>query len=126
MDPSMEKFTKGLRVFGMTPMEKKIALQILESRILFTLIDNTKGVRTITRATIQNESVEKRLEMISILADKIFAIHQTPGKYTAEVGAFKWEKMVEPMLKSAVLEVYGPFMHKVGVSLENIKVKGQP
>ena len=120
-----EPFSARLRVNSMTPMEKNLALQILEARILTMLVENDKGVATVTRAIIQNESVDKRLDLITKLADKIFAIHQTPGKHDAKKGSFAWEKKIVPMLSAAFQEVYGALLTGVDIKPAEVKIKGQ-
>ena len=108
----------------MTPMEKNLALQILEARILSLLVENDKGIVTVTRALVQNESTDKRLDLIVKLADKIFAIHQTPGNFGVKKGSFAWEKKITPLLMSVLKETYGSFLQDAGVKTEDIKIKG--
>ena len=120
-----ETFTSSLRTSSMTPMEKGLATQILESRILALTVENDKGVVTLLRALIQGETIEYRLDLAKMYADKLFAIHQLPGKYTKEMGAVKWQKMVAPKIKEAFLDVYGSFIQEAGVEDAEIHVKGK-
>ena len=109
----------------MTAMEKGLATQILESRILMMSLENDKGVVTIIRALVQNETIEKRLVLARTYADKLYAIHQTPGKYSKEIGAIKWQKMVAPMIKEAFMDVYGPYVQRANIADDKIRVKGK-
>ena len=119
-----EAFSSRLRVNRMTPMEKNLALQVLEARILSLLVENDKGIVTVTRALVQNESIDKRLDLIIKLADKIFAIHQTPDNFGVKKGSFAWEKKITPLLMSALKEIYGNFLKEANVKAEDIKIKG--
>ena len=108
----------------MTQMEKGLATQILESRLVAMTLENDKGAATILRAEVQSETIETRLNMASTFANNIFAIHQTPGKYSNEIGPAKWQKMIAPMVKEAILDTYGAYLQRAGVEDDKIKVKG--
>ena len=65
MTSDTTSYTNDLNLGWLATMEQKLAVQMIESTLLKVIIDNENGVVTAIRSMIQQESIAKRIDLIS-------------------------------------------------------------
>ena len=121
-DPVLDLFTNGLVMKSLPEMDRNLMTQMMESMLILSTVDNKDGTGTALRAVCQEEAFNIRLDNCIQLSNRLWTAVIRPGAYTAR--ANKWLENLQKEVLNAFFEVYGPQLEEIGVTRQDLKLKG--
>ena len=103
-------FSAELDIDGLPVREYKLAVTILEGKLINRSIENRDGNVTVIRALLQERSLSRRKSLAKKYADKLWTILSTPGRYT---NVNEWRAKVTPLARQAFIDVYIDFITQI-------------
>ena len=121
-DQVTNNFTKDLKLRSLPEMDRNLAIQLMESTLILTTVDNEDGVATALRAVCQEEAFNIRLDNCIKLGDSLWDAVRVPGAYTNK--AKEWTANFKNNVKNILFDIYGPQLDEIEVTRDQLTIKG--